>query len=64
MRDEDEIQEMADTAASILNNGRLDDPHDKQTIIFEDKAHDVEYLRGIRDALDWALDEDIEDAPL
>jgi hypothetical protein len=50
MRDEDEIQEMADKAADKL---KKPDP---------DRANNY-YIEGLRDALDWVLDEDAE-APL
>lgn len=60
MRDEDEIQTMADKAASIISGGRIDHM-DRTTLIGADgKPHEVERLRGIQDALDWALDEDAE----
>lgn len=54
MRDEDEIQECADAAAAKVNRA------------VERKANDVnlEYLRGVRDGLDWALGEDSEDYPV
>lgn len=61
MRGEDEIQKMADRAASIISAGTLD-VLDKTTLIAADgSAHEVERLRGIRDALDWVLDEDAKD---
>ena len=47
MRDEDEIQAIADKASSALN-----DPEFPAT---------KEFLRGVRDALDWVLDEDSDD---
>lgn len=46
MRNEEEVQEMADKAATV----RRVDPTD--------------YLRGVEAALDWVLDEDMEDDPV
>jgi hypothetical protein len=64
MRDEDEVQKVADKVSSLINNGRLDHL-DKTTLITPDgKPYEVERLRGLLDALDWVLDEDMEDIPL
>lgn len=64
MRDEDEIQGMADKVSSTISSGRLD-RMDKTTLIDAGgRPHEVERLRGILDALDWVLDEDMESAPL
>lgn len=46
MRDEDEIQRLMDCAADELADTE------------NEPRHAREYLRGVRDALDWALDED------
>lgn len=51
MRDEDEIQNMADRAVDKL---KKPDP---------DRANNY-YFEGIRDALEWVLDEDMEDEPV
>lgn len=52
MRDEDEIQELADKAATAVNQGSI--------------YPAMTYEEGVRAALDWVLDEDIPDdeAPL
>lgn len=58
MRDEDEIQKKADQLSSILSNGQ----HVGGTVEYQGKTYyNVERLRGMLDALDWALDEDAED---
>lgn len=54
MRDEKEIENMADKVCSIISNGTLDHL-DRTTLIAADgKPPEVERLRGIVDALDWA----------
>lgn len=63
MRDEDEIQKMADDAAHILT-GDESQRVNETTIEYGGEIYDIEHLRGIRDALDWVLDEDMEDDPL
>lgn len=50
MRDEDEIQNMADRAATLVR-------------VAAEPAK-TDYLRGVEAALDWVLDEDMEDDPL
>lgn len=63
MRDEDEVQRMADKVSATISGGQLDHL-DKTTLIAADGApHEVERLRGILDALDWVL-EDREEDPL
>ncbi len=63
VRNEDEIRAMADKTSSILSGGRID-YMDRSTLIASDGTpYEVERLRGIKDALDWALGDD-EDPPL
>lgn len=50
MRDEDDIQAMADKAVNKLKTPR-------------ERAENF-YVEGVRDALDWVLDEDSEEDPL
>lgn len=47
MREEDEIQEMADRAASASHKPSV--------------AHSMTYEQGVSAALDWVLDESIPD---
>lgn len=64
MRNEVEVQQMADKVSRTMSNGRLDHL-DRTTLIASDgMPHEVERLRGMLDALDWVLDEDMEEAPL
>lgn len=57
MRDEDDIQNMADKAADEI--AKINDGE-----ITPSLAYRRERLRAILDALDWALDENIEDDPV
>jgi hypothetical protein len=50
MRDEDDIQRVADKTSDRINRKDTEFVH-------------IEYLRGVLDALDWVLDEDMEDDP-
>lgn len=60
MRDEKEVEAMADRVSGLISGGTID----KGTLIDADgKPHDIERLRGILDALDWALG-DREDDPV
>lgn len=61
MRTEEEIQAMADKASSTIANGK---PVHPGVLEYKGKIYDLGELRGVRDALDWALDEDVEDDPV
>lgn len=55
MRDEDEIQELADKANDYANGKRLNvDGSDVSGL----------FAAGVATALDWVLDEDMEESPL
>lgn len=54
MRDEDDIQRVADRAASRIN----------RAVESRSRDENLEYLRGVRDALDWVIEEDMEDDPI
>lgn len=55
MRDEDEVQDLADRVASTLNNGKLDRLDLTTLIATNGTAYEAERLRGMIDALDWVL---------
>jgi len=50
MRDESEVQDMADKAATLVRVAAV--------------PAKTDYLRGVEAALDWVLDEDMEDGPV
>lgn len=64
IRDEDEVQAMADKVSDTISGGKIDHLDKTVLIAADGKPHDVERLRGILEALDWVLDEDMEDPPL
>jgi hypothetical protein len=59
MRDEDIIERKADEIAGMISRGQIDHM-DRTTILVDNKPYDVERLRGIKDALDWALEDEDE----
>lgn len=55
MRDESEIEAMGNRVSRVITGGKID-PMDRTTLIGADgKSYEVERLRGILDALDWAI---------
>ena len=57
MRDEDEIQKTADKASDGIADINT-------RPVVEEASYRREYLRGVLDALDWVLDEDMDEAPI
>lgn len=63
MRDEDDVQQLADRVSGIINNGKR---YEGGTVEVkgDSRIYNLERLRGLLDALDWVLDEDLDEEPL
>lgn len=63
MRDEDDVQQLADRVSGIITNGKKYNDGSLE-VKGDSRIYGTERLRGILDALDWVLDEDIDEEPL